>query len=119
MTRADFEQTSDEDRAVAELLAGHFSLNEDESEELLAEAQKTVEGAVSLHDFTRTLHDTLDEPEKIEVVRMLWHVAFADGELDRYEDYLVRKLANLLYVSPGDVIRVRNEVIKAAETQSV
>ncbi len=69
-----------------------------------------MDTAVSLHDFTRALHDALSEPEKIEVVRMLWQVAHADGELDRYEDYLVRKIADLLYVPTGDVIRVRNEV---------
>ena len=41
---------------------------------------------------------------------MLWELALADQELDKYEDYLVRKIANLLYVSNTVVLRIRHEV---------
>ena len=41
---------------------------------------------------------------------MLWRVALADSELDKHEDYLVRKVADLLYVPHQDLIRIRNRV---------
>ena len=41
---------------------------------------------------------------------MLWQVALADDKLDRYEEYLVRKIAALLYVSPSDVVRMKYKV---------
>jgi uncharacterized tellurite resistance protein B-like protein len=41
---------------------------------------------------------------------MLWQVALADERLDKHEDYTVRKIADLLYVTHSDLIRIRNRV---------
>jgi uncharacterized tellurite resistance protein B-like protein len=48
--------------------------------------------------------------EKHRVVAMLWEVALADQRLDKHEDYTVRKIADLLYVTHSDLIRIRNRV---------
>ncbi len=44
------------------------------------------------------------------MVEMLWQVALADRRLDKHEDHLVRRIAELLYVSHSDLIRIRNRV---------
>lgn len=97
-------------RLIRQLLRGHFELGEQESEALLDAAQGKSLHSVSLHDFTRTLHDALEPEEKLAVVEMLWQVAFADRQLDKYEDHVVRKVADLLYVPHADLMRLRNEV---------
>ena len=66
--------------------------------------------AVSLQGFTRLLHDNLSEVEKLRVLEMLWQVALADEHLDRHEDHLIRRVAELLYIPHRDMIRVRNRV---------
>ena len=73
-------------------------------------ARSTLDESVCLFDFTRALHESLDVEQKHEVVRLLWKVAMADATLNKYEDYLVRKVADLLYVSHRDVIRIKLEV---------
>ena len=93
------------------MLGEHFGLDETSATELLVRAQRAVDEAVSLHDFTRALHDTLTREEKFVVVEMLWRVAYADGHLDRYEDGLVRKLSELLYIRHSDLVRIRNRVL--------
>jgi uncharacterized tellurite resistance protein B-like protein len=65
---------------------------------------------VSLQSFTRRLVEQLTEAEKHRVVEMLWRVALADRHLDKHEDYVVRQVADLLYVSQRDLIRIRNRV---------
>jgi uncharacterized tellurite resistance protein B-like protein len=65
---------------------------------------------VSLQSFTRRLVDELSESERHRVVEMLWRVALADRRLDKREDYVVRQVADLLYVSQSDLIRIRNRV---------
>ena len=65
---------------------------------------------VCLFDFTRALHASLDEAQKLDVIRLLWQVAMADSKLDKYEDYLVKKVADLLYVPHSDVMRIKHEV---------
>jgi uncharacterized tellurite resistance protein B-like protein len=64
---------------------------------------------VSVHDFTKVLHEHLDEKEKADIVSMLWRVAYADGRLDKYEDSLVLKISDLLYVSRGRVMRLKHD----------
>jgi uncharacterized tellurite resistance protein B-like protein len=37
----------------------------------------------------------------------MWEVAYADGRVDRYEDHMIRKVADLLYLSHNDFIRMK------------
>jgi len=110
MARADFDQTEDENAEIAALLAGHFGLSESESLALLQKAEVATDDSVCLHDFTRTLHTNLNPEERLKVIELLWMVALSDDKLDKYEDYLVRKVADLMHVPFSDVIRVRNAV---------
>jgi len=86
-----------------------------EATALVQRARAAVEGSVSLYEFTKPLHDALDYDQKLAFITMLWHVALADRQLDKYEDYLVGKVAELLYVARGDVIRLRNAVMDARQ----
>lgn len=111
MARADFDETASEHAAIADLLATHFELTPEESQALLKRAQDESDSAVCLFDFSRALHESLDAEQRLEVIELLWKVALADNKLDKYEDYLVRKVADLLYVSDSDVMRLKNVVL--------
>jgi len=39
----------------------------------------------------------------------MWRVAMADNALSRYEEHVIRKVADLLYVSHSDFIRSKSE----------
>jgi uncharacterized tellurite resistance protein B-like protein len=110
--RADYEEDAAESAAVTDLLQRFFTLNEEEVTLLLESAQDQAERAASLQGFTRLLHEALSVEEKHAVVEMLWSVALADERLDKHEDHLIRKVAGLLYVSHGDLIRLRNRVLE-------
>lgn len=116
MARADFNEDQSEENEIKRLLESHFELNEQESADLLEKARTAADDSVSLYDFTRTLHDVLDEREKRKVILMLWKIALADSSLDKYEDYLIGKLAELLYVPRGDVIRLKYECQNSGKT---
>ena len=92
---------------AAEETAPWAAVEEPETYELTAD--ETAEELVSLHEFTQLLHDNLDEDEKAGVVRLLWRVAYADGNLDKYEDALVLKISDLLHVSRGLVMRLKHD----------
>ena len=64
---------------------------------------------VSVHEFTQLLHKHLSHDEKTRVVQLLWSIAYADGELDKYEDSLVLKISDLLHVSRGRVMRLKHD----------
>ena len=108
--RADFEASEVERETLTSLLERYFGLTASEADELVDDAERAADKSVSLYDFTRVLNDSLAPGEKLDLVEMLWRACLADGRLDKYEDYLVGKLAELLHVQRAEVIRLRNTV---------
>lgn len=107
MARADQVEQPLEFAAITGLVAGHFHLSQSEAETLLAGARAACDQSASLTDFTRTLHQELSPAEKLSVIAMLWDVALKDQQLDKYESFLIDKVAELLYISRSDVLRLR------------
>jgi len=110
VARADYADDFAEDATMLESLKQFFALDEAAATLLLEEARTAADLAVELQQFTRRLHEQLSVAEKQRVVEMLWQVALADRRLDKHEDHLVRRIAELLYVSHSDLIRIRNRV---------
>ena len=104
---AEFEQ-------VLSLIERHFGLTPEEAAELVNEAGEKADDIVSVHDFTKLLHDHLTEDEKAQIVALLWRIAYADGRLDKFEDSLILKISDLLYVSRGRVMRLKHDAELAA-----
>lgn len=105
-----------DDREVAhlqQLAEQHFGLAPEEAAELIDAARRDAEEIVSLHEFTQFLHNNLSHDEKAEIVGMLWRIAYTDGELDKYENALVLKISDLLYVSRGRVMRLKHDAAEA------
>jgi uncharacterized tellurite resistance protein B-like protein len=114
VARADNDFDETEFQALLDLAARHFDLTPEEANELANTAEETAEDVVSLHTFTQRLHGNLDEAEKAKIVGLLWQVAYADGRLDKYEDSLVLKISDLLYVSRGKVMQLKHDAQQAA-----
>ena len=117
IARADHERQAIEHEAMLTSLQRGFDLPADEAESLLERAETAAEHSVSLHEFTKVLHAELDYAEKEQVVEMLWRIALADKVLDKYEDYMIGKIAELLYVARGDVIRLKNSVVESLDNK--
>jgi uncharacterized tellurite resistance protein B-like protein len=43
----------------------------------------------------------------MKLVENMWRVAFSDQKLDKYEEALIRKVADLIYVSHQDFIKTK------------
>lgn len=96
----------DSEREVIErAIVEHFELDEAEVRELIAEATRQQRDSHSLHEFTHQLRTSLEPEARGELVEWLWKVCFADGHLDRHEEHLVRRLADLLGVSHREFMR--------------
>ena len=109
---ADDHIQEEERYVIKKLLSSNFKLDRDEIDELICMAEEEVDHAVSLYEFTRLLNDTLSMPEKINIIENLWRVAYADSVVDKYEEYYIRKIADLLYITHSDYIQSK---LKAAE----
>jgi uncharacterized tellurite resistance protein B-like protein len=102
---ADDHIDAEERHTIKTVLREHYNLTDEEIDALISLAENEVNHAVSLYEFTRLLNDKLSMPEKINIIQSLWHVAYADSVLDKYEEYYIRKIADLLYISHSDYIQ--------------
>jgi uncharacterized tellurite resistance protein B-like protein len=111
ISRADQHISREERETMLRVVSKVYDLSTEESNELVLEAEINAEESISLHEFTRVLNRQLSRAERIEIIEMLWQVANADQEIDQYEDYYVRKIADLLHVSHSDFIRMKHRVL--------
>jgi len=114
VARADHVFDESEFDKLLEIIAAHFELSAEDAAELVIAAKERADDLVSIYEFTQLLHEHLDDDDKARVVSLLWQVAYADGQLDKYEDSLVLKISDLLYVSRGRVMRLKYDAALAA-----
>lgn len=112
MTRADGDVKPAEQAAVASALQKTFALSEAETAEMISLAEQEAHDATCYHQFTRLINDNYPKAQKIQVVELLWEVAYADNKMEPYEEHLVRKLADLLYVPHAEFIQAKLRVVK-------
>ena len=107
VARADYGFDPREQLALQEALRRSFDLSHAEIETLLALAEAEAREATSSYAFTRLINEEYSDEEKSDLLRAMWSVAFADGEVDKYEEHLIRKIAGLIYVPHQEFIRTR------------
>lgn len=95
---------------LSQLLAQKFSINTEEINELIDLAKTESNHATSLHQFTHMVNSQCSPDDKLKLIKAMWEIAYADGNLDKYEDYMIRKIADLIHVSHSNFIRTKNLV---------
>jgi uncharacterized tellurite resistance protein B-like protein len=87
-----------------------YGIDEKDLDELISESEKKVSESTSLYEYTRLINDLCNYQDKLKLIQNLWAIAFADKHLDKYEEYLIRKISDLLYVSHSDFIQQKLNV---------
>jgi uncharacterized tellurite resistance protein B-like protein len=114
VARADHVFEESEFDRVLRLIETHFKLTPEAAAELVNAAGEKAEHLTSLYEFTELLHQNLDAAEKAHIIGLLWQIAYADGQLDKYEDSLILKISDLLHVSRARGMRLKHDAQKAA-----
>jgi uncharacterized tellurite resistance protein B-like protein len=112
MMRADAEITEDERRMVMKTIMTRFHLTEEESVALLQFAEEKIRKATGYYEFTTLINKGFTYEQKVKVIENLWGIAFTDKSLDKHEEYMVRKIADLIYVEHKDFINSKLRVKK-------
>ena len=108
----DGEFDSQEHETITRLLSERFDLDGGEVAELIEAGRQTVDRSVELFTFTRVLKNTHDDAQRIDLIEMMWEVAYADGVLHDYEANLVRRVAGLLHVPDKQSGAARKRVLE-------
>lgn len=102
--------TDDERQRLSALLSTKYGLSDTETAALVAEAQRADSEAIDLYAFTRTLKRALDADERLALIRHLWEMVYADGELHELEDNIVWRVAELLDIEARDRMQLKRSV---------
>lgn len=107
VARTDGKVDSREKSRLLEAIRGHWQLDEAEMENIVGELRERVEAATDLYEFTRPLRENWDAETRIRLIYDMWELAAIDGKADVYEEQLIRRVSDLLYVSHSDFIRAK------------
>jgi uncharacterized tellurite resistance protein B-like protein len=107
LANADNQMDPVEQAVLLRILETKLQLDKATLENLWELAHAEHKGATSLYQFTSRINEAYGYAEKVQLLHHMWEVAYADGRVDRYEEHLIRKVADLLYLTHGDFIRTK------------
>jgi uncharacterized tellurite resistance protein B-like protein len=100
---ADNQLDESELKAMANSLS-KLDIQQEEIREIVNETLAKSKESISFYEHTRILNDQLDYDQKKDVLNSVWSIAFADGQMNKHEEHLIRRIADLLYLNHKDFI---------------
>jgi uncharacterized tellurite resistance protein B-like protein len=119
MMKADGNVSEEERRAVLQTIQRRFNLTDEETKSLKELAKEKAKKATDYYEFTSLIHNCLSYEQKVEIIDHLWEIAFTDKYLDKHEEYVVRKIADLIYVEHKDFIEAKLRVKKRLSLERI
>ncbi|MDX1583310.1 MAG: TerB family tellurite resistance protein [Thermoanaerobaculia bacterium] len=107
---ADEEMSGKESSKIFDHLRAAFDLDEESVRELMEMADEIRRETIDHWHMTNQIRSSTSFQDRMEIVRTMWRIVYADGHFHQYEGYLVRKLSDLLGVEHRRMIDVKMEI---------
>jgi uncharacterized tellurite resistance protein B-like protein len=98
VAKSDNDISSVELEEIVNLAIKTFGISQVEQETLITQAKEVASNSTSLYEYTSVVNEHYSEQQKYQLILAMWRVAYADTQIDRYEEHLIRKIADLIYV---------------------
>jgi len=105
----DDQVTDAEQNKIHHLLEKKFQLTNNEIQALLDLATEEKHAATDYFEFTSLLNEHSSPQQKVKLIEDLWALAYADQELDKHEEHLIRRLSELLHVPHHAFIQTKHK----------
>ena len=110
VANSDDDFSVEEEEFINKTMKEEFELDDKLVNELIELSHEHTENSVSLYEFTEIINQYFTNAQKFDVVKNLWRLVFADGNLDSYEEYFIRKISRNLHLEHSDMIAAKLEV---------
>jgi uncharacterized tellurite resistance protein B-like protein len=114
VAHADGEFSEDEKKHLEGALERHFDLPPEGGRRLLELAEVERREAIDQYRFTSVVKKNYDLGQKMTLAEVMWGLVLADGKISEHEQYLTRKIANLLDLKPGYLSTAKAAAASAA-----
>jgi len=97
----------DELQSISATLAQMLELSSEQVDELVLLSRDEVADATSLYQFTKEINAHFSHEKKLNLMTAMWRVAFADGHLDKHEEGIIRRVADLLHLRHSEFMQCK------------
>lgn len=108
LSRVDNNEDERELTAIVDCAIKAHHVTREEARSILDDALHHADDSTSLYEFTGVLNDQLSQDAKQIVLENIWRVALADGRIDKYEEHLIRRMADLLNLNHREYMLARH-----------
>lgn len=115
VAKSDNEFSDIELAEITQIACEQFSLTQGEKDELLTLAKTISKESTSLYEFTSVVNEHYNATEKYQLIFAMWKVAYADEQIDRYEEHVIRKVADLIYLPHVKFMEAKHEASLAVK----
>lgn len=111
MVKADYQVNDSELQAMREAIKRVANIDDSAADSLIAIAQSESDSATSLYQFSHLINGNYSPAQKYKLLEALWQIAYADGQVDKYEEHYLRKISELLYIPHSEFIQAKLAVL--------
>ena len=109
VSKSDDDFDTQEQKKIKLLMQDKFNIPEDELEILFELCIEKHNSMTSLYEYTEIINNECSYDQKLKIIGFMWDVAFEDSKIDKYEDFTIRKVSDLIYVKHRDFITLKND----------
>ena len=100
-----------EEQKILELLTKYFSLNDEDSKNLMELGISEEKSATDLYAYTNTIKKSLELNERKKIIEMMWQIIVTDDNFDPYENNLVWRVAELIGISTRERVQIKKDFL--------
>lgn len=109
LSRVDNDEDERELEVIVDCAVKAHQITREEAADILSDALNHADDATSLYEFTGRINEDLDQQQKQMLLTSIWRVALADGRIDKYEEHLIRRMADLLHLNHREYMQARHQ----------
>lgn len=110
IAHADESISADEEKRLMQHVRQNFQLDEESARELVDSADEFREESIDHYSLARPLREHTSLAERIQLVKTMWRIVYADGSLHQDESHLLRRISDLLGLEHHIMIEAKMEV---------
>ncbi len=110
VAESDYHDAPEEHESLLNIVKNSFNLTDTETDEIVALAREEHADSIDYFQFTSLINQHYSAAQRIELIEKLWQIAFADHKLDKHEEHVIRRIADLIHVAHSDFMKTKLKV---------
>ncbi len=108
LARSDGEITEDELSVLMTEIEDIAEKVGKDKQEILKIIEIYSDDSVSFYEFVEDINKYYSKEEKLNLLKFMWRMAYADNKLDVDEERLIRRMADLIKIKDMEVLKLKD-----------